>query len=126
MFPEVPVFRGYRLGSAVRMRQRFGETDSWSEAELAEHLAAGAIPLRKPSAELVQLAAAAIDRPVGEVVMVGDQFLTDVAGASLAGARSVKLPNPARQSFPLSIRFTQRLEAILYSMTGHGRRGRTP
>ncbi len=116
MFPDIPVLRGYRLGSKVRMRRLVGSEDSWTGEELAALLAAGATVLRKPSAELVRLAAEAIGCAAPEVVMVGDQYLTDIAGANLAGVRSIKLPNPARHTFPWSIRLTQRLESLLYRL----------
>jgi len=116
MFPAIPVLRGYTLGGAVLGRRLLGQTDSWSADELTRQLAAGARVLRKPSADLVRLAVTELGCPADAVVMVGDQFLTDVAGANLAGVRSIKLVNPARSSFPLSIRMTQRLEALLHRL----------
>ncbi|MCL4864788.1 MAG: HAD hydrolase-like protein [Gemmatimonadales bacterium] len=114
MFPDLPVFRGYRLGDEVLLRRLQAGQDSWTADELEDRLAAGAVTLRKPSAELVRLAIGALGCPPAAAVMVGDQFLTDVAGANLAGIRSIKLPNPARSTFPWSIRFTQALESLLY------------
>jgi len=119
MFPEFPVIRGYLMDGAILGRRLLGGTDTWTAAELEARRAAGAVPLRKPSPDLVRLAVAELGQPASGVVMVGDQHLTDVAGASLAGVRSIKLPNPARATFPLSIRMSQRLEAALYRLR-HG------
>lgn len=121
MFPDIPVIRGYQLDGSILGRRLLGGTDSWSPGELASRQAAGAVPLRKPNPELIRLALAELGEPASRVVMVGDQHLTDVAGASLAGVRSIKLPNPARATFPLSIRISQRLEAALYLLR-HGAR----
>ena len=116
MFPTIPVLRGYRVGTDVLGRRLLGETDSWTVEEREARIAAGAVPLRKPSAELVRVAVAELGCPPGRAVMVGDQHLTDVAGANLAGVRSIKVPNPAPETFPLSIRVSQRLEALLYRL----------
>ncbi|MFN2316788.1 MAG: HAD hydrolase-like protein [Gemmatimonadales bacterium] len=123
MFPAIPVLRGYLLGGEVRGRRLLGGADSWSPGDLAAHMAADAMVLRKPDPRLVDLAVAELGGDAAGVVMVGDQHLTDVAGASLAGVRSIKLRNPARGSFPLSIRFTQRFEAAAYRLL-RGRRKR--
>ncbi|MDZ4674400.1 MAG: HAD hydrolase-like protein [Gemmatimonadota bacterium] len=116
LFPDMPVMRGYQVGPRVLMRRIAGGVDSWTAEDLAARLAEGAVVLRKPNADLVRLAVAELGGSPAGVVMVGDQHLTDVAGANLAGIRSIKLPNPARSTFPLSIRFTQRLEAMLYRL----------
>lgn len=116
MFPTIPVLRGYLHGGEVLGRTLLGPQDSWSAEALASRLATGATVIRKPHAGLVQLAIAELGCPAAGVVMVGDQHLTDVAGASLAGVRSVKLPNAAPSTFPWSIRGTQRLETLLYRL----------
>ncbi|MCA9722385.1 MAG: HAD hydrolase-like protein, partial [Gemmatimonadetes bacterium] len=54
------------------------------------------------------------------VVMVGDQYLTDIAGANLAGARSIKLAAIAPETLPPGIRAGQRVERLLYRLL-HGR-----
>jgi predicted HAD superfamily phosphohydrolase YqeG len=48
--------------------------------------------------------------------MIGDQYLTDVAGANLGGVRSIKLPTLARETFRPSVRFSQSLERGLYTV----------
>ncbi len=121
MFPTIPVLRGYLLDGDVRGRRLLGGADSWAPGELDARMAAGAMVLRKPDPRLVDLAVAELGGDPSGIVMVGDQHLTDVAGASLAGVRSIKLRNPARTSFPLSIRFTQRFEAAAYRLLGRRR-----
>jgi predicted HAD superfamily phosphohydrolase YqeG len=116
MFPDLPVIRGYAQDGAFLSRRLLGTDDSWTPDELASRLAAGAVPLRKPSADLVHLAVAELGGAPAGVVMVGDQHFTDIAGANLAGIRSIKLPNPAPSSFPASIRVMQRVEAVLYRL----------
>lgn len=121
MFPTIPVLRGYLLDGEVHARRLLGGADSWAPGELETLMAAGAMVLRKPDPRLVDLAVAELGGDAAGVVMVGDQHLTDVAGASLAGVRSIKLRNPARESFPISIRFTQRFEAMAYRLLGRRR-----
>jgi predicted HAD superfamily phosphohydrolase YqeG len=52
----------------------------------------------------------------GAVVMIGDQYQTDVAGANLGGVRSIKLPTLAREPFRPAGRMPQRLETGLYAV----------
>jgi predicted HAD superfamily phosphohydrolase YqeG len=116
MFPRIPILRAYRLGDAVLFRRVFEGTDSWTADELAAHLAAGARVIRKPSAVLVEYAVRELAMAKERVLMVGDQFLTDVAGANLGGVRSVKLPTIAPRSFRRSVRLSQRIESLLYAL----------
>jgi HAD superfamily phosphatase (TIGR01668 family) len=121
MFPTIPILRGYLLEGEVHVRRLLGRADSWARGELEARMAAGAVVLRKPDSRLIDLAVAELGRDPSGIVMVGDQHLTDVAGASLAEVRSIKLRNPARSSFPASIRLTQRLEALAYRLLGRRR-----
>jgi predicted HAD superfamily phosphohydrolase YqeG len=116
MFPDVPILRGYTLGRERLYRRLFRGADTWTAAELAERLAAGARVIRKPSAELVDYAVRELGCPREAVVMIGDQFLTDVAGANLAGVRSVKLPTLAPRTFRPAVRLSQRVEALVYAL----------
>ncbi len=120
MFPELPVIRGYALNGEILSRRLLGSDDSWTTDELASRLSAGAVPLRKPNAELVHVAVAEIGGDPGGAVMVGDQHFTDIAGANLAGIRSIKLFNPSPASFPLSIRIMQRVEALAFRLRPPG------
>lgn len=116
MFPMLPLLRGYALGAQTLYRRRQGSEDSWSPAELERQLAAGARVIRKPSAALVDYAVRELGCSRGEVVMIGDQYLTDVAGANLGGVRAIKLPTLAPESFRASVKLSQRLERLIYAL----------
>lgn len=116
MFPAVPILRAYRRGGEVLYRRLQGKSDSWSHEQLAAALGSGARVIRKPSPVLVDYAVRELGRGKDEVVMIGDQYLTDVAGANLGGVRSIKLPTLARESFRPAVRFSQRLEILLYGV----------
>jgi predicted HAD superfamily phosphohydrolase YqeG len=118
MFPAIPVVRGYQAGHRVVGRRLTGTLDEWFPAPLGEGELREAVALRKPSPDLVRLAVEALGCGPEGAVMVGDQHLTDVAGANLAGIRSIKVRNPARPTFPATIRLTQRLEGLLYRLVG--------
>lgn len=126
LFPSIPILRVYSLGDARHTRRLHRGTDSMSDAERDALLARGARALRKPHPELTRFAIRELDVPQGQVVMVGDQYFTDVAGASMGGVRSIKLPTIALESFPWSVRIAQRVEALAYlTRHGHGARSRT-
>lgn len=120
LFPEIPVMRGYRRrdgGMVFRILQ--GGSDSLPD--VAALLAEGAHPIRKPDGELVRRAMVALGvKEPGRVVMIGDQYMTDVASANLAGARSIKVDTFRRDSFPLPVKLSQSLERLLYAIF-HGR-----
>lgn len=125
MFPDVPILRGYALRGAVLHRVLHRGADSWTDDELAARLAQGAHVIRKPSAELVDFALETLECAGSEVVMIGDQYLTDVAGANLGGVRSVKLPTLAPGTFRRAVRVGQVVEGLLYALVhgGAGERG---
>jgi len=116
IFPMMPILRAYTQGGEVLYRRRQGTDDTWSAAELARRLAAGARVIRKPNAALVDYAVKELGCAKEDVVMIGDQYLTDVAGANLGGVRSIKLPTLAHESFRASVRFSQNLERLLYAL----------
>lgn len=120
LFPEVPVLKGYEAPGGVVGRQLLGGSESWVGDDRPLPAASDLRAIRKPSAELVQLAltVARCGNPEG-AVMVGDQYLTDVAGAGMAGIRSIKVPTIERASFPLAVRVLQRVEELLYRLR-HG------
>ncbi len=119
MFPGMPILRAYRLAGAVLTRRLLGTDDTWTDAELRQRLAEGARVIRKPDAELVAYALRELGCTKNEAVMIGDQYLTDVAGANLGGVRSIKLPTLARETFRPAVRFSQALERGLYTLL-HG------
>ncbi len=116
IFPTVKLIRGYSLGQNVLYRKRLGASDSWSEAELEERLRHGARMVRKPSAALLDYAISELACGKDEAVMVGDQYFTDVAGANLAGVRSIKLPTLAKQTFRASVRISHGIESLIYAV----------
>ena len=116
MFPEVPILRGYKLKAETLFRRLHRGRDSWTAAELEHRLASGARVIRKPSAALVDYAVRDLGCEKAAVVMVGDQYLTDVAGANLGGVRSIKLPTLARGTFRWPVRLSQQLEVLLYAV----------
>jgi predicted HAD superfamily phosphohydrolase YqeG len=116
IFPTVQLVRGYALGKSVLYRRRLGASDSWSETELEQRLVEGARMLRKPSAELVDYAIGELGCRKDEAVMIGDQYFTDVAGANLAGVRSIKLPTMAKESFRISVRVSHVMESLIYAV----------
>lgn len=116
LFPMLPVLRAYTKGDQVLYRRRQGTTDSWTPEELERQLADGAAVIRKPSAALVDYAVRELGVARQEVVMIGDQYLTDVAGANLGAVRSIKLPTFARETFRFSVRLSQRIELMLYAL----------
>jgi predicted HAD superfamily phosphohydrolase YqeG len=121
MFPTIPILRGYALRGELLFRKLARGTDCWTAEELAARLADGAHVVRKPSAELVELAVRELACAKGEVAMVGDQYLTDVAGANLGGVRSIKLPTLAPETFRRSVRFGQIAENLVYALVHGGR-----
>lgn len=116
MFPMMPILRAYTLGEQVLYRKLQGSNDSWTAEELERQLAAGAAVIRKPNAALVDYAAKALGLARGEIVMIGDQYLTDVAGANLGGVRSIKLPTLAPETFRTSVKLSQRFELALFGL----------
>ena len=116
IFPMMPILRAYTYGDQVLYRKLQGATDSWTREELERQLAAGAAVIRKPNATLVDYAAKELGLAKGEIVMIGDQYITDVAGANLGGVRSIKLPTLAPETFRTSVKVSQRFELALYGL----------
>lgn len=127
IFPAIPVVLGYETGAGAAFRVRRGAAESWCGPGAAVASGPGRAPgdlrpIRKPSRRLVRAALEELgiaDRPAA-ALMVGDQYFTDIASANLAGVRSAKVPTLHRASFPAPVRWSQRLEAVLYRLK-HGR-----
>jgi predicted HAD superfamily phosphohydrolase YqeG len=122
MFPEIPLLRGYVHRGVRVFRTLHRGVESGTADQLAKRLADGAHVIRKPSAELIHYAVRELRCAREHVVMVGDQYLTDVAGANLGGIRSIKLPTLAPETFRRSVRLGQIVENVLFALV-HGRRG---
>lgn len=120
IFPEIPIVKGYLVDGVVTIRRLQHGQDSWTAAEVADRLAAGAVPLRKPDGALVLGVLRTLGLDPRSSVMIGDQYLTDIAGANLAGIRSIKLPAIGPETLPRGIRFGQWVERMLYRLL-HGR-----
>ncbi|HSZ83262.1 MAG TPA: HAD hydrolase-like protein [Polyangia bacterium] len=132
IFGELPVFKGYRRQDAsLVFRCLRGGAERWSvgrgDARAIVARPAGRLKaLRKPSAELVDAVIDELDvAPGRRVFMVGDQHVTDIAGANLAGIGSVKVRTVRPETFPLEIRCLQRVERGLFRLL-HGRASDAP
>ena len=114
LLPDMRVVRVYRLDGTLHTRHLHHGVDSMTTEEVATLIRAGAYALRKPNAELIGRTLAVLDCPAHQAVMVGDQYLTDIAGAGMAGVRSIKIAPVAPSSFPKSLQLAQMAERILY------------
>jgi len=118
MFPDIPIVRAYATANGVVGRILLRGSESWDPRALPATAIATARAFRKPSTELIAVALKALNADSREkVLMVGDQYLTDIAGANLAGIRSLKVPTYAPASFPASVRILQASERLLYRAT---------
>ena len=121
MFPEVHVVRAYSTANGPIFRVKQQGNDTHTSHEVLELLRAGGRQIRKPSGELVNYCMQLLgEKDPNSVLMVGDQYLTDVASANLAGIRSAKVRTFRRDTFPRALRLSQALEATLYTVM-HGR-----
>ena len=116
VLPELTILRAYTKGEQILYRKRKGASDTWTPEKVERELAEGAKVIRKPNKVLVDFALDHLQLPAASVVMVGDQYMTDVAGANMGGIRSIKLPTLARETFRTSVRFSQRLELAIYAL----------
>jgi predicted HAD superfamily phosphohydrolase YqeG len=129
LFAELPVLKGYRLETGTFALRRLHEgRDEWwvRDGSGGQRLPAPpsrALPIRKPSAALVERAIEWMGADRERVVMIGDQYFTDIAGANLAGIRSVKVETLAPTSFPFAVRAFQAIESVVYRLI-YGRRRR--
>jgi predicted HAD superfamily phosphohydrolase YqeG len=123
LFPEVHVLRGYTTADGLVFRHKLGGRDTHTVDEVNGILSDGGSQIRKPSRELIEYGRQVLGVvDPHSVLMVGDQYLTDIASANLAGARSVKVRTFGRDTFPRPIRLSQRIENLLYSALHKRRR----
>jgi predicted HAD superfamily phosphohydrolase YqeG len=116
IFSEIPVIRAYTspTGPVFRHKLRGGDTHSANEVDAV--LRSGR-QIRKPSGELVRYGMRVLDvHDPAAVLMIGDQYLTDVASANLAGTLSAKVRTHRRDTFPTSLRLGQNLERLVYAV----------
>jgi len=104
--PGIPFVKGYQAGRNLTFRIFQDGEESWTGGVRRE-----AAAVRKPDQRLVEFAiektgVTSRDR----IALVGDQHLTDIAPANLAGLLSVKVPTLEPASFPLPVRALQLAE----------------
>jgi len=122
IFPEIPVLKAYQKASGdTVVRSLHQGREVWSdgrEGGMQERPDKEQLrPLKKPSAELIEFALSHAGSPSREhVFMVGDQYFTDIAGANLAGIKSIKVPTFEPASFPFPVRSFQMVERMLYRL----------
>ena len=109
--PGVPFVKGYVSGRNVTFRTFLSGEESWTSDRNRRARA-----LRKPDPRLLEFAI----RQVGvtrrdHIAVVGDQYLTDIAPANLAGLISLKVPTLEPASFPLPVRALQIAERGLHA-----------
>lgn len=114
LFPAIPVLTGFVTPAGPAFRRLHGGRHEWSDEAAAAAGPAVLRRIRKPSAVLVRFAVRELDLDADGVAMVGDQYLTDVAGANLAGVRSIKVPTLGRSTFPLAVRALMRVDEWLF------------
>jgi len=124
IFDDLPVLKTYAVDGRIVMRRLERGRELWKAGGMHVQRPTGIMAaINKPSAELVRLVLEELEveaerRPLA--LMVGDQHLTDVAGANLAGIRSAKVQTIAPRSFPLPIRCFHLFERSMYRVL-HGR-----
>jgi predicted HAD superfamily phosphohydrolase YqeG len=119
IFPTIPVCKGYRIDGALRLRVLHAGKDSFDAATRRRIGEPTVVPVRKPDGPLLLEVARVCATDPSAVVMVGDQYFTDIAGANLAGVRSIKVDAIGWERLPWGIRFGQRVEQLCYRLL-HG------
>jgi predicted HAD superfamily phosphohydrolase YqeG len=117
LFPRIPVIKVYESELGTVCRTLLSGRDEWRIGSRLIDPPEQRQPVKKPSRKLVDCAMQVIgceDR--SGVVMVGDQYFTDIAGANLAGIRSIKVDTFDPRSFPFVLRSFQRIESLLYRL----------
>ncbi|MGH7448359.1 MAG: HAD hydrolase-like protein [Longimicrobiales bacterium] len=118
LFPDIPVVKGYRTSSGPVGRVRHGSTEVWRGVPVGE-----LTPLRKPDPALIEISLDVLAvRNRQSVAIVGDQHLTDIAAANLAGIRSIKVPTVGRNSCPPVVRALQHVDSACFHLAEAVRR----
>ena len=117
LFPHIPVVKAYETESGTVCRTLVKGREEWLGDAGSLEPPRQRQPIKKPSAKLVECAMRVLGREDrAGVVMVGDQFFTDIAGANLAGIRSIKVDTLDPRSFPFAVRSFQRFESVVYRL----------
>jgi HAD superfamily phosphatase (TIGR01668 family) len=115
IFPHLPVLRAYSLTGRVVRRTLLQGQDRWSDPAAQAFHPHQVQRLSKPSDLLFRCAMEELGiADPRTLMMIGDQYFTDVAGANLCGAASVKVSTWRRDSFPLALRLFQRAEQLIF------------
>ncbi len=112
--PDIPIITGYAASGTAVYRILHHGTEQWLHGTDSIDPRPGLPALRKPDPALIHFTVAWLGCTRDRVVMVGDQYFTDIAGANLAGIRSIKVPTLGRAYFPGPVRWFQRVESLLY------------
>ncbi len=116
IFPSVPVLLGFKTpeGMAFRVMHR-GRQATTGRGQKALARQPEIAPVRKPSAALIRQAIRemGMEEAPERVLVVGDQYFTDIASANLAGVRSAKVRTIDPGSFPMAVQLGQALEGAL-------------
>jgi hypothetical protein len=117
LFPHIPVVKVYETESGTVCRTLVKGREEWLGDAGPLDPPRQRQPIKKPSAKLVECAMRVIGQEDRSgVVMVGDQYFTDIAGANLAGIRSIKVETFDPRSFPFAVRSFQRFESLFYRL----------
>lgn len=121
IFPSIPVLRVYAGDFGLVVRRRLGDDERWTDGIGNVTQVRSSHVLRKPSVAMVRVALAELGCTSSvTALMVGDQYLTDVAPANIAGVRTVKVRTVEPHSFPPTVRAFQWAERVLYRFSPHG------
>jgi HAD superfamily phosphatase (TIGR01668 family) len=112
MFPRIPVLKVYVGPAGTVARRVLGHADHWTGVREGP-----LVGLRKPDERIAHAALHELQLGPSEVAVVGDQHMTDIALANLAGLRSIKVPTIGRESFPAPVRLFQVAEQWLVRLT---------
>jgi len=115
IFPAIPIIRVYDGDSGLLVRRRVGDDDSGPAPGDLHHRHRA---LRKPSVAMVGAALDALGcASPAHALMVGDQYLTDIAPANMLGVRTAKVRTVDPRSFPMMVRALQVAERVLYRLS---------
>ena len=109
----MPIVRGFSWLGGHAFCRLDGADESWEGGRPPENPGHA---IRKPSVALLEYALRVLDVPAENALVVGDQYLTDVAGANMTGVRSAKVPTLEPGSFPLPVRILQLLDSGFYRL----------
>jgi predicted HAD superfamily phosphohydrolase YqeG len=114
IFPDLPILKLYETAGGTVGRRLERGRETWFDGAVGpgspDPPTAEIVAVRKPDERIIHFAVRQLDLPPEAVLMVGDQFWTDVAGARMAGVRSAKVATAGRSTFPATLRLFQAIE----------------